>query len=549
MYELSERLLVTGPEQQLRLRWMNFSDEDARRIRAAAVYLRPMADDIVRTFYDHTFAFPEMREKVASAGSTRERMEKSQKRYFLEVLEAKFDAAYFESRLRVGARHAVLNIEPRWNVGNYSTYADIVYPVLAKKLKGEELVKTILAFNRAFTLDMTLAVETYISEGMLQNLVDVSELVLGASGHLDTGCGHVSAASGEIARAIGDVAAGATDQTVALTALSSEMAALNDAIELVTARAGDQHQALTAATDTARRVQEALGDVSASAAGAGDKGASSLEAAREGMNSVQLTVDAMRDIRQAVQSTAERIGDLGERGSEIGAIIQVIDDIASQTNLLALNAAIEAARAGEQGRGFAVVAENVRALAERTGVATKEIGQLISAVQNGTALAVRAMEGAVGDVETGAARVEDAGAALRRIVATADEVNTEIGAITAASGRMDGHVRSLVETIGAVGELAGELSELASGMRSNSGRAADSIGSVTAVAEESAAATQEVSAGTQQVHAQAEETLALAARLREVSDDLATFLEKFGPLAHNSKGETFHRPGAVQRAA
>lgn len=72
---------------------------------------------------------------------------------------------------------------------------------------------------------------------------------------------------------------------------------------------------------------------------------------------------------------------------------------------------------------------------------------------------------------------------------------------------------------------------------------------MTAVAEESAAATQEVSAGTQEVHAQAEETLALAARLRDVSDDLATFLEKFGPLAHNSKGETFHRPGAAQRAA
>ncbi len=65
------------------------------------------------------------------------------------------------------------------------------------------------------------------------------------------------------------------------------------------------------------------------------------------MNSVQQTVEAMNTIRAAVTSTSEQVQELGQRGNEIGAIIQVIDDIASQTNLLALNAAIEAARAGE----------------------------------------------------------------------------------------------------------------------------------------------------------------------------------------------------------
>jgi len=107
--------------------------------------------------------------------------------------------------------------------------------------------------------------------------------------------------------------------------------------------------------------------------------------------------------------------DIRDSSSRIGDIIGTIDGIAFQTNILALNAAVEAARAGEAGRGFAVVASEVRALAQRSSVAAREIKSLIG--------------GSVEKVGTGTAVVHEAGAAIAEIVANAVSVNTMLAAI------------------------------------------------------------------------------------------------------------------------
>jgi methyl-accepting chemotaxis protein len=141
------------------------------------------------------------------------------------------------------------------------------------------------------------------------------------------------------------------------------------------------------------------------------------------------------DVMAQVVSTMARIKDGSAR---IADIIGVIDGIAFQTNILALNAAVEAARAGEQGRGFAVVAAEVRALAQRSAGAAKEIKDLINA--------------SVHSVETGSRLVDEAGSTMDEIMDAIRQVSGILGDIARASAEQ-GH--GIAEVSGAVHQMDG----------------------------------------------------------------------------------------------
>lgn len=121
---------------------------------------------------------------------------------------------------------------------------------------------------------------------------------------------------------------------------------------------------------------------------------------------------------------------------KIADIIGVIDGIAFQTNILALNAAVEAARAGEQGRGFAVVAGEVRALAQRSANAAREIKELIGA--------------SVDCVENGSRLVDDAGKAMDQIVVQVRQVSELIVEISSANEEQSSDVSRVDQAIGSL---------------------------------------------------------------------------------------------------
>jgi hypothetical protein len=104
--------------------------------------------------------------------STRRTLEGAQKAYFLSLLDGRIDDSHVERRLIIGARHAELDIQPRWNVGAYTLYYSLVYPHMAANLEGETRIKTMVAWSRVLLFDMTLA--TRIHSRACQNLINAS---------------------------------------------------------------------------------------------------------------------------------------------------------------------------------------------------------------------------------------------------------------------------------------------------------------------------------------------------------------------------------------
>lgn len=203
--------------------------------------------------------------------------------------------------------------------------------------------------------------------------------------------------------------------------------------------------------------------------------------ALNGAEVIERTVQVMRRIADKVKESASTVEGLGSRSDQIGAIVGTIEDIADQTNLLALNAAIEAARAGEHGRGFAVVADEVRALAERTTRATKEIGEMIKSIQQETRGAVDIMEEGVREVETGTSEAGKSGAALAEILQQITTVSLQVSQIataaeqqTATTSEISGNILQITTVTQETAELAktstqaaGDLVQLAENLQSD----------------------------------------------------------------------------------
>ena len=348
-----------------------------------------------------------------------------------------------------------------------------------------------------------------------------------ASRQLTKASEQTAQATQQIATTIQQVARGTAEQSNSLQQTANSVEQLSGAISQIAAGSQEQAEGVNEATGIVKSVSGAIAEVSSNARVGMEAWQNTASSAAEGARMTHETVAGMDKVKRAMDLVSARVTDLGERSGEIGKIVATIDDIASQTNLLALNAAIEAARAGEQGRGFAVVADEVRKLAERSSLATKEIASIVDGIRTGVVEAVSAMQQGSEDVEVGYKLATDAGGALDDILDRSRSVAKQVERISVAAQDLQGLSSGMVEAIDRINRIVEQNAAATEQMTQSSGVVSRSVETTASVAEQNSAASQEVSASVEEMSAQVQETLAAAQSLADMSEEMERAVAAF----------------------
>jgi methyl-accepting chemotaxis protein len=221
------------------------------------------------------------------------------------------------------------------------------------------------------------------------------------SNQIGTAVGLVQSSSAELQAAANQQATGAKEQASAMNEISTTISEL-----LVTSR-----QIAESAQRVAQNADQTAG------------------AALSGHGTVGTTHDSISGIRRQVDQVVSHMLALGKKSQEIGAVLDIVSELAEQTNILAINATIEAVGAGETGKRFSVVADEIRKLADRVGGSTKEIRTLIDDVRSAVNTTVMATETGSKAVDAGSREFGDVATAFKQIsglVATTTEAAREI---------------------------------------------------------------------------------------------------------------------------
>ncbi len=362
---------------------------------------------------------------------------------------------------------------------------------------------------------------------IIGQVADSANSVSSAAGQLAKASEQSGEATGQIAVTIQQVAKGTAEQTAGVTKTASSVEQMSRAIEGVAKGAQEQSNAITKASQVASRISTTIGQVTVNVQSVTRDAAESAKFSREGARTVKETINGMETIRSKVGLSTTKVEEMGRRSEEIGAIVETIEDIASQTNLLALNAAIEAARAGEQGKGFAVVADEVRKLAERSSLATKEIAGLIKSIQKTVSEAVNAMKESASEVESGVTRANSSGEALDSILKAVESVYKQAEEAGGAAARVSVAAGELVGAVDSVSAVIEENTAATEEMAANSNELTQAIESIASVSEQNSAAVEEVSASTEEVSAQVEEVSASASALMDMARNLQKIVAQF----------------------
>lgn len=219
---------------------------------------------------------------------------------------------------------------------------------------------------------------------------------------------------------------------------------------------GSQEQAasISQTTTTMDELLAASKQIAASSDAVVEIAEQTLSAAKAGQEAVETAIQGMEEIRSNSTRTAEQILALAEKNQQIGAIVEIIDEIADKTDLLALNAAIEGAKAGEAGRGFSIVATEMRALAENVVESTKEIREIISEIQKASQASVQATEAQMRTTDEGVDLAVRTGEQLQKILGMVEQTTEAARQISLATQQQRTGTEQVVHSMGDIAGIA-----------------------------------------------------------------------------------------------
>jgi methyl-accepting chemotaxis protein PixJ len=206
-----------------------------------------------------------------------------------------------------------------------------------------------------------------------------------------------------------------------------------DSIHLLSEKAVVEASEIRQTLGSVEQMTKSIQDVSSSANQASSIASQAYTNAQEGSVVMGQTVDSILSLRATVGETAKKMKRLGESSQKISQVVALIEEIALKTNLLAINASVEAGRAGEQGKGFTVVAEQVGALAEQSAAATREITQIVAAIQSETQDVATVMELGTTQVVDSTRLVESTKLRLIQMLEESQKINNLMHSISAAT--------------------------------------------------------------------------------------------------------------------
>lgn len=296
----------------------------------------------------------------------------------------------------------------------------------------------------------------------------------------------VSSASEEISSSTGELANSAKTQTASTQELNSTAEKLDKSVQNINKHISDVSLNITKVTESIKEmgkgVQETVVDIqnttefietaassveemnvsletiADNSKEANKQAEYSVKTADEGRRSVDTTIEEMKEIDVVVNKLSDSIKELGDSANQIGEIINVIRDIAEQTNMLALNAAIEAARAGEHGKGFAVVADAIRDLAEKSSMATKDIGNLVKKITESVNNAVDTTDHGAEKIREGVQLVKNTGESFEKIYSSIKVSTDLIGQIASSIEEQSKGSQDITKAVERVSNLIQNLS-------------------------------------------------------------------------------------------